>query len=121
MPSQNSTSNFAKASPNWRSERAATLQRVFAPIPARLDNGRSSLRDSLGRISRRRHGQPFRSDPARKFAFSNATLYRLYRDWKKGGEVPAAFELKYQLRPPAIPVVVIARFVEFLASTNFSS
>lgn len=104
----------------WQSERSQRLLRACLSIKAAIQRGEQIGR-VIHRIARRHNEKRFKSDSSRNLALSAKTMRRLWDDWKRCGESPGAFKLRYHLRTPCIPRPLLIRFVVFCATHRLPS
>lgn len=104
----------------WQNERLKILQRACLCVQSGIAHG-EKISKAIQRVSRRYNGRALKSDPSRRLALAPGTLRCLWDKWKRAGEVPAAFKLKYRLRCPYIPRALLIRFAEFCASRRLAS
>lgn len=104
----------------WQTERANRLQRACQTIKAAIQRG-EKLSRAVRRAARSRNGRKYKSDPSRRLALTASTLLRLWYVWKRGGEIPAAFKLKFSSRPLALTAPVAIRFADFCAAGRHQS
>ncbi len=67
------------------------------------------------------NGKPLRKNPSRRLQLGRKTLYRLYRQWQRNGQVPSAFYRNYNMRDAASRLALLVRFIEFVADHDFNS
>jgi hypothetical protein len=99
----------------WQTERQAKLQRACNRI-RRAQAAGKPIGKTIRRVSHSLNGRPFRCDPARRLMLSAATLRRLWDNWRRGGEVPAAFKLNFYRQPSALTAPVLVRFTDFISA-----
>jgi hypothetical protein len=106
--------------PAWQAERESILQHVCTRIASR-GKFSGSLSSNILRYSRLYHGRPFKSHPALKLHLQPGTLVNLWYRWRRGGEVPSAFRLRYAPQHLPVPAALLIRFVEFCACARWPS
>jgi hypothetical protein len=106
--------------PAWQVERAKRLHRACRSYQAAIQKGEKKRR-AARRVARNYNGRTLHSDPTRRMRLSAVSLRRLYKVWKRGGEVPAALHIRYKPAGPSIPASVLVRFVDFCASKPLRS
>jgi hypothetical protein len=104
----------------WQRERALTLHRVCQRIQVRVEKGQS-LNKACRFFSNRWNGKCFRSAPMRSYALNVSSVYRHFRRWRLGGEVPSALLLRFRPATRRIPAPVLVRFIELCAKLEFAS
>ena len=98
-------------------ERAKILQRACERIRTAVAAGKP-IQKNIRRVARRLNGRPYRCDTSRRLALSPKTLRRVWDDWRRGGEVPAAFALNFNPHRKFIPAAVLVQFAEFCANNH---
>ena len=104
----------------WEAERAQKLQYEFAKTRRAIAAGKP-VGKSLRGLARRLNGRPCRCDPERRIKLSAATVRRLWDDWRRGGEVPAAFKLNFYRHPTALTAHVLVRFADYISASQHRS
>lgn len=110
----NFPSHTLKPKPDWQAERAKILERACLSIKAAIQRGEPIGR-ALRRMARRNNGRPFKADPSRRLRLSEVTMRRAWDEWKRSGESPSAFALRFSSRP-SITAAVVVSFAKFCAS-----
>jgi len=110
----------SKSNSAWQDERANRLQRACRRLQSAIQGGKP-IQKAIRRVARNLNGKPFRCDPSRRLALSPASLRRHWDKWKRSGEVPAAFALKYTASRSAIAAPVLVRFTEYCSRTCHKS
>ncbi len=106
--------------PAWQVERERRLHRQFLRVKAAESKGKS-IRAALKQFAWYWRGETYRRDPAKRCAFGMQTLCRLYRVWRRGGEVPPALRLRYKGLVSSVPAPLACRFADFVARLQFPS
>jgi hypothetical protein len=106
--------------PQWQTERLAVLQRACKAIKAAVASG-EKISHAIKLQSRRYDGQPFRCDPGRRLRLRPGTLRQLWDKWKKAGETPAVFDLKFSPQSTAMTAPILIRFVHYCAGCPSTS
>ena len=101
--------------PAWQIERTAILQRACKAIKSAVASG-AKISHAINLQSRRRHGRPFKCDPARRLRLRPGTLRQLWDKWKRAGETPSVFDLKFSPQSVALTTPVLVRFIHYCAS-----
>lgn len=104
----------------WQRERAAILHSLFSDWHAKDFSGKT-LHRAISHASHRLNGKPFKSDPHHKWAASVSCLYKLYRKWQHGGQVPSALNLNFSQVHEHLPAALLIRFVNLWAARDFES
>ena len=85
----------ADSSPKgWQRERVQRLARIFRCLDRGLAEGKPLRRMVVAHAWRWR-GRHYKTDPSRPIRFGLSTIARLYRNWRKGGRIPAALALRH--------------------------
>jgi len=103
--------------PAWQLERVKKLQRAGERIRKAVASGKP-VQKTIRRVARSLNGRPYRCDASRQLRCSPQTMRRVWDNWRRGGEVPAAFALHFNSRRIFIPPVVMIRFAEFCAANR---
>lgn len=85
-------------------------------MAVRLQGG-ESLSGCVGKFSRIWDGKAYRCDPSRSYRLSEKTLFRVFAQWRRGGEVPSAVALRYASRATKITGAMMRFFVRFLLTS----
>jgi hypothetical protein len=107
----------SKSIPAWQTERANKLHRACLSLQQAISCGETKSK-ALRRVARNFNGRKFKSDPARHMALCAGSLRRLFKVWKRGGEVPSALIIQYRPRRAAIPAPLLVRFTDFCSRTR---
>ena len=102
--------------PAWRHEHAQRLHIICKSMEARLQQG-DSLSRCVVKFSRIWDGKAYRCDPARSYRLSEKTLYRLFAQWRRGGELPAAVALRYASGTTKVTGPMLRSFVRLLLTS----
>lgn len=102
--------------PTWQCERAHRLHQEFSRVEIKRQGGMSPRR-ALRQFARYWRGRSYRSAPGVKCQFGLGTLCRLFKQWRRGGQVESALHLRYS--GASVPAWVFQRFNEFVCRREF--
>ena len=101
----------ASSSTGWQRERLQRLLRICRCLERGRQQGKP-LRKMLVKHAWRWKNRHYACDPEMAIRFTRGTLLRVYYQWKRGGQTPAAIALRYwstNRKLPASHVLAMAR------------